>query len=111
MIGIKLNSAGSWSFVSEVDRNLVIFGVDNSLSFHSDNYKNNFLILGEGPTYGINENFGLPEIKFCISFFKANTTFRFSLHLMLITYLFFTGKEIFKLKADKKILISQLSFA
>ena len=26
---------------------------DNSLSFHTDNHKNNFLVLGEGPTDGI----------------------------------------------------------
>ena len=41
--------------------NAVIFGVDNSLSSHSDNCKNNFLILGEGPTYDINGSSGSPE--------------------------------------------------
>ena len=34
-------------------RNIIIFGVDNSSSFHVDKCKNNFLILGEEPTYDI----------------------------------------------------------
>ena len=33
-------------------RIFVIFDVDNSSSSHTDNCKNNFLVLGEGPTYG-----------------------------------------------------------
>ena len=42
---------------------LVIIGVDNSSSSHSDNGKNNFLILGNGTTFGINGSFGSPEKK------------------------------------------------
>ena len=34
----------------------VFFGVDNSLSSHTDNWKNNFLVLGEGPTDGVNDS-------------------------------------------------------
>ena len=34
-----------------------MFGVSNNSSFHIDNRKNNFLVLGEGLTYGINESF------------------------------------------------------
>ena len=37
-----------------IARNVIIFGVDNSSSSHVDNCKNNFLILGLGPSYGIN---------------------------------------------------------
>ena len=33
---------------------IIIFSVNNSSSSHVDNRKNNFLILGLGPTYGIN---------------------------------------------------------
>ena len=40
--GITFDSAGSWSFDNYTARNVIIFGVDNSLSFHFDNYKNNF---------------------------------------------------------------------
>ena len=56
-----IDSAGSWSFYNDFTRNVIIFSVDNSSSSHSDNRKNNFLILSEGPTYGINGGFGSPE--------------------------------------------------
>ena len=61
--GITFDSAGSWSFGNDFARNVISFGVDNSLSSQADNRKNNFLILGEGPTYGINKSFGSPEKK------------------------------------------------
>ena len=59
------------------------------------------MILGEGPTYGINESFGSPEKKFSINFNKANTKFCLSLHYNS-NNLFFNGKEIFKFKTDNK---------
>ena len=47
----------------------------------TDNRKNNFLVLlGEGPIYGINGSFGLPEKKLTINFSKANKIFCLSLH-------------------------------
>ena len=36
--------------LNDFARNVVIVGVDNSSSSHTDNQKNNFLVLGEGPT-------------------------------------------------------------
>ena len=82
---------------------VVIFGVDNSSSSHSDNRGNNFLVLGEGDTFGINGRFGAPENKFNINFSKANTKF------CLILYyngdnsdLFDSGKEIHQYKDDYK---------
>ena len=45
--GITIDSACSWSFDGNFSRNVIIFDVDNSSSFHSDNRKNNFLILVE----------------------------------------------------------------
>ena len=90
-------------FYNDFTRNVIIFGVDNSSSSPSDNRKNNVLILGEGPTYGINGSFGSPEKKFSINFTKANTNFCLSLHYNAdISYLFVNGKEIFKFKADNK---------
>ena len=63
-----VDSAGSWSFDNDFVRNGIIFGVDNSSSSHSDNRKNNLLILGQGPTYGINRSFGSLEKKLSINF-------------------------------------------
>ena len=61
------------------------------------------LILGEGPTYGINGSFGSPEKKFNISFTKANAKFCLSLHYNADnSHVFVNGKEIFKFKADNK---------
>ena len=52
--GITFDSAGSWSFNNDTARNVLIFGVNNSSSSYSDDNKNNFLVSGEDPTYGIN---------------------------------------------------------
>ena len=59
--GITCNGAGSWKFGNDFARNVVIFAVDNSSPSHTDNHKNNFLVLGESATYGINRSFGSPE--------------------------------------------------
>ena len=52
--GIAFNGAGSWSFGNDYIGTVAIFDVDNSSSSHADNRKNYFLVLGQGPTYGIN---------------------------------------------------------
>ena len=51
--GITFDSAGSWSFDNHTARNVIIFGVDNSLLSHSDNHKNILLVLSQGPTFSI----------------------------------------------------------
>ena len=60
---ITFDSAGSWNFGNDFTGNAVIFQTDNSSSSHSESRKNNFLVLGEGPTYGINGSFGSPGKK------------------------------------------------
>ena len=89
--GITLDSAGSWSFNNDIGRNVNFFGVDDSSSSHSDNCKNNFLILGEGLTYGINGSLSL----------NCNAD---------NSYLFVNGKEILNLKLTIKMLTFQLNF-
>ena len=84
--GITFDSADSWSFDNDSARNVIIFSVDNSSSSHADNRKNNFLVPGEGATFGINGSFGSAEKTFIINFSKANTKF---------SYFFHDGKEIF----------------
>ena len=96
-------SGSEWSFGNDYPRNVIVFGVDNSSSSHNDNLKNNFLIFGEGDTFGINGSFGAPEKKFSINFSKANKKFCLSLHYNADnSYLFVNEKEIFKFKADNK---------
>ena len=72
---IAFDSAGSWSFNNDIVRNVIIFGVDNSLSSDADDRNNNFLVLGEGPTFGINGSFGSSKKNLSINFSKANTKF------------------------------------
>ena len=47
---MAFDGEGFWSFDNGSARNVVIFGVGNSSSSHTDNRKNNFLVLGEDPT-------------------------------------------------------------
>ena len=65
----------------------------------------NFLILGEGPTYGINGCFGAPDFT---NFTKVNTKFCLSLHYNADnSCLFVNGME--SLKVTVKTLIFQLN--
>ena len=60
---VDTDSAVSWSFDKDLARN----AIKNSLLSHSENHKNNCLILVEVPDYGINGSFGSPE-KRCVFF-------------------------------------------
>ena len=68
------------------------------------NRRNNFLVLREERTGGINSSVSTAEKNFSINFTKAKTKFWFSLHSNGDnSYLFFNGKEIYKkFKSDNK---------
>ena len=94
--GIAFDGKRLWSFGNGFSRNVAIFCVDNSSSFHPDNRNNNFLILGEGPTSDINDSFGSPEKKISINFSEANTKFCLRFHYNGDnSYLFVNRKEIY----------------
>ena len=94
---------GEWNFGNDSARNVVIFGVDNSLSSHTDNRKNDILVFSEGDTFGINGSFGAPEKKFIISLSKAKAKFCLSLQYDGdSSYLFVNAKKIYKFKANNK---------
>ena len=98
---IAFDGKDKWSFGIDhvIIYYVIVFGVDNSSSCRADNLKNNFLVLCEGDTFGINERFGAPEKTFSINFSKANTTFCLSLHYNADNYyLFVNRKEIFTFK-------------
>ena len=46
--------AGSWNLRKDFAENVVISGVNNSWSSHTDNCQNKFLGLDEDQTYGTN---------------------------------------------------------
>ena len=100
---ITFDSVDSWIFHIGIARKVIVIGVDNSSLFHADNCNNNFLVLGEGPTFRINGKFGSLEKKHSINFSKTNTKFCLSQHYNADnSYLFVNGKEIFKFKASNK---------
>ena len=108
---IAFDGKGEWSFDNGHARNVIILEVDDSLSSHADNLKCNFLMLGEGDTFGINGSFGAPEKKFSINFSKGNTKFCLSLHYNADnSYWFVNRKEIFKFKADNKNVTFPIQF-
>ena len=86
--GIAFDGACFCSFDNDFARNIVIFGVDNSLSSHADNRKNNFLVLSEGPTDYINGSLGAAERKFSIIFSKAKIKLCLGLHCEYWRFLF-----------------------
>ena len=91
--GITFDGACSWNFGNDFAKNVVIFVADNSSSSHANSCKNNFLLLGEGPSDGINGSFGSLEKTFCIDFSKANAKCCLSLHYNGGNiYLFVNGK-------------------
>ena len=83
--------------------NVVIFGVDNSSSSHTYNRRNKFLVLGEGPNYGINGSFWSPMKHFSINFSKENIKVCLNLHYNGgSSYLLVNAKETFNFKVDNK---------
>ena len=51
--GIGFDRKGHFPFGNGVGRNIIIFGADKSSSVHLDNKKKYILILGKGPTLGL----------------------------------------------------------
>ena len=110
--GKTIDSAGSWSVDNDFARNVIISGVGNSSSSHTDNCKNYFLILDESSTYSINGSFGLSEKKVSINFNKASTKFWLSLHYNADNIFFFLmEKKSLTLKLTTRMLTFQLNFA
>ena len=110
---ITFDSADSWSFDDDIDRNVIIFGVDNSSSCHYNNRKNNFLILSEGPTFGINGSFERRKKQrenLALVLLKQTQFFFFwvcSIMLIIVNgngneILFVNSKDIFKFKANNE---------
>ena len=86
--GRAFDATGSWSFGNDFARNVIIFGFDNSPLSHTDIRKSNLLILGEGPTYGINGSFSKARTNFCLS--------------LIIVICLLMEKNAFKFRADNR---------
>ena len=108
---IAFDAKGEWNFGNESAGNVVIFSVDNSSWSNADNWKNDFLVLDEGDTFGINGNICTQERKFSINFSKARTTFCLSLHFNGDnSYWCVNGKKSISLKQMIKMSTFQIIF-
>ena len=84
---------------SGFDKGVIIFGADMSSSVHNDYKKKDILILGETPTYGLDDAKLTVEKEYCIKFAKQHRTFCFSLHYKgMNSYIFVNSIEIHKIK-------------
>ena len=91
-------------------RNVIIFGVDMSSSVHVDNKGKDILILGKGPTQGLDEHSLTAEKIYSVNLTDHRVKYCLSLHYNgANSYLFVNGTEIIKFKAkDSKIVASPL---
>ena len=108
--GIGFDRSSSFSFTGGgFGQNVLIFGADMSNSIHINNKGEYILVLGRGPTQGL-ESTLIAEKMYSINFTVAEKIFCLSLHHNGgNSYLFVNGTEIIKFKAkDSKIVASPL---
>ena len=67
-----------FSIGDEIGRNIIIFGAYMTSSLHIDNKKKDTLILGKGPTQGLEHTLAAEELYSIIT--KENGNFCLSLH-------------------------------
>ena len=110
-MNITFDSTGSWSFGNDFAKNVVIFGVDNSSSCHADNHKNNFLILSEVPTYGINRVLVHQRKGLVLILVKRTQNFAWvCIRVLIIVIYLLMEKKSLDSKLPIKMLTLQLSF-
>ena len=93
--GIGFDRETSFSIGNEIGKNVIIFGVDMSSSTKIDNRKKDILILGKGPTQGLESTLSA-EKMYSINFTKKNTKFCLSLH--------YNGQIVIHLLTVKRLL-------
>ena len=104
--GIGFDRRSSFSFPGGgFGQNVIIFGVDMSSSTKIDNRKKDILILGKGPTQGLEHTLSA-EKMYSINFTENIKKFCLSLHYNKEnSYLFVNGTKIIKFKSkDPEIL-------
>ena len=104
--GIGFDRRSSFSFPGGgFGQNVLIFGVDLSSSAHIDNKKKDILVLGKGPTQGLEHTLAA-EKMYSINFTVSSTSLEYN---GINSYFFVNGTDIYKFKAkDSKIVTSLL---
>ena len=105
--GIEFDRHGSFSFPGTgLGRNVIIFEVDMNSSTKTDNKKKDILILGKGPTQGLEYTLSA-EKMYLINFTVAGKTFCLKLlYNGANSYLFVNGMEIIKSKAKNSEIVA-----
>ena len=67
---------------------MLVFGVDNSLSVHTDNRKKDVLVLVEGPANGLDNTPVTAESKYSVNITKSRKMFCLSLHYNAVNSFF-----------------------
>ena len=104
--GIGFDRHGSFACPDTgLGKNVIIFGLDMSSSTKIDNRKKDILILGKGPTQGLEHTLSAQKI-YSINFTEKDKILCLSLHYNKEnSYLFVNGTEIIKFKSkDPEIL-------
>ena len=108
--GIGVDRRSSFSFPGTAfGQNVLIFAVDMSSSPHIDNKKKDILVLGKGPTQGL-ESTLTAEKMYSINFKLTKKKFFLNLHYNEVnSYLIVNETEVYKFKAnDSEIVASPL---
>ena len=108
--GIEFDRRSSVSFPScGCGQNVSILGIDMSFFVHIDNKKKDILVLGKGPTQGL-EHTLTAEKMYSINFTVTKKKFCLSLHYNgANSYLFVNGTESYNFKAkDLEIVATPL---
>ena len=105
--GIGFDRKSSFSFPrGGFGQNVIIFRVDMSYSVHVDNKKKDILILGKGPTKGLQHTL-TAEKMYSINFTVTKKKFCLSLHYNgANSYLFVNGTGIYKFKVKESEIVT-----
>ena len=106
--GIGFDRRSSFSFPGgRFGQNVLIFGADMSSSVHIYIKKKDILVLGRGPTQGL-EGTLTAEKMYSINFTLTRKKFCLSLHYNgANSYLFVNGTEIYKFKAKDSEIVTR----
>ena len=78
---IGFDSRSQFSFTDgSFGKHVIIFGADMSSSVHVDNRRKDILILGEGPTQGLDDTTVAAEAKYPINFTQSGKGCVLSVH-------------------------------
>ena len=105
--GIGFDRRSSFSFPGGgFGQNVLIFGADMSSSAHIDNKKKDILVLGKGPTQGL-EHTLTAEKMYSINFTVTKKKFSLSLHYNgANSYLSVNGTEIYEFNAKDSEIVA-----